>query len=129
MMPWWREIVDKGNVVLLPAEDEALQKLESEHGYRRNSLRAGFFDNLKSDIPALDFSDFVIMVRDDLPDDIAYLLTWCLVETRHTLEAQYRHVPSERSPVSYPLEPAKMAQAPIPLHSAAKRYYEEAGYL
>jgi hypothetical protein len=43
-----------------------------------------------------------------------YLLTWCLVETRHLIEAQYRHIKPEWSPISYPLDPVKMAQSPIP---------------
>lgn len=129
MMPWWRAVIDTRNAIPLPAEDAALRKLESEYGYRRNSLPAGFFSTLKSDIPTLDFSDFAILVRSDLPDDVAYLLTWCLVETRGALEAQYRHVPSERSPVNYPIEPSKMAQTSIPLHPAARRFYEEGGYL
>lgn len=31
-------------------------------------------------IPVIDFSDFLIIVRDDMPEDIAHLLTWCLVQ-------------------------------------------------
>jgi TRAP-type uncharacterized transport system substrate-binding protein len=50
-------------------------------------------------------------------------------ETRAALEAQYRHILPERSPVSYPLDPAKMARTPIPLHTGAARYYGEHGHL
>jgi TRAP-type uncharacterized transport system substrate-binding protein len=64
-----------------------------------------------------------------MPDDVAYLLTWCLVETRQTIEAQYRHIPPERSPLSYPLNPTKMARSTILLHPAAEQFYREGGFL
>ena len=66
-------------------------------------------------------------MRDDLHEDIAYLLTWALVETRYKLKAQFQHIPPERSPLTYPLDPHKMANTPFPLHPGAKRYYEAAG--
>src|SRR5262249_17778823 len=77
MPPWWGDVIARG-AVPPPAEPEALERLESAYGFRRNQLPAGFWDTLEADLPALDFSDFVIIVRDDLPEDIAHLLTWCL---------------------------------------------------
>ena len=130
MTPWWREVIEKSHdVVPIPAEANGLAHLDKELGLPAVRIRAGFWDNLEEELPAVDFSDFVVLVRDDLPDDIAYLLTWALVETRFKLEAQYQHIPSERSPLSYPLDPRKMADTPLPLHPAAKRYYKAAGIL
>ena len=129
MTPWWRIVMNKPNVVPIPAEADALAKLSGDAGFVPAIVRAGFWDTLDHDLPALDFSDFVIVVRKDLPDDVAYLLTWALVETRDKIERQYHHIPPERSPLTYPLKPALMAQTSIPLHSAAKKYYMEAGHL
>ncbi|KAH6667442.1 hypothetical protein B0J14DRAFT_602263 [Halenospora varia] len=131
MTPWWRQLMEEHKLVPIPAETDALARLTSEHGWQPASIRAGFWDSEfnKEDIPALDFSDFMVLVRDDMPDDIAYLLTWCLVEQRAAIEVQYKHMDPERSPLSYPLEPAKMAKPSIPLHPAAERYYKEHGHL
>lgn len=129
MTPWWVDAMRIRSAVALPAEEGALQRLEAQHGYRRNELPAGFWESLTSPLPTLDFSDFALVVRDDLPDDIAHLLTWCVVETRDALERQYRHIPPERSPLSYPLQPKKLLQTPLPLHPGAARYYSEAGLL
>ena len=41
-----------------------------------NTIPAGFWTMLDADLPVLGFSGFVILVRDDLAEDIAYLLTW-----------------------------------------------------
>ena len=62
-----------------------------------------------------------------MPEDVAYLLTWCLVETRAAIERQYRHLAPARSPLSYPLVPERMAACSVPLHPAARRYYADAG--
>lgn len=129
MTPWWREAVVARDAVLLAAEPEALDRLEREQGWRKTELAAGFFPGQDEALPALDFSDFVIVVRDDMPEDVAHLLTWCLVEKRATIERQYAHIPPERSPLTYPMQPAAMAQTSLPLHSGARRYFEEAGVL
>jgi hypothetical protein len=129
MTPWWAELVESGRAVPLPAEDAALQRLKAERGFPSSPLPAGYWKPLDRPLPALDFSDFVLLVRDDMPDDMAHLLAWCLTETRHVIERQYRHLAPERSPLSYPLDPARMARPPIPLHPGARRHYETLGVL
>ncbi|KIX94739.1 uncharacterized protein Z520_09429 [Fonsecaea multimorphosa CBS 102226] len=129
MTPWWSGLIESGRLVPLPAERDALSALHRSLGLGMNVLPAGFWKNVTHELPALDFSDFVILVRDDMPAEVAYLLAWCLVETRHMIEAQYKHLAPEKSPLSYPLEPKKMAQPPFPLHDGAKEFYSRAGYL
>ena len=110
---------------------DAILSLRNQHGFQPASIRAGFWksnNNIK-EIPALEFSDFLVLVREDLPDDVAYLLTWCLVEKRKAIEAQYKHLEPERSPLTYPLDPVAMAKPSIPLHPAAERYYRDAGHI
>jgi uncharacterized protein len=58
-----------------------------------------------------------------------HLAAWVLTETRGLFERQYHHIPPERSSVTYPLEPAKMATAPIALHPGALAHYRAAGYI
>lgn len=129
MTPWWAELVEKCKAVPLPAEAGALDQLRTEHGFPANELPAGFWSTLRQPLPALDFSDFLVLVRDDLDEEVAHLLTWCIAETRHVIERAYAHLPPHRSPLSYPLVPAHMACASIALHPGARRYYLEAGHL
>ncbi|KAL6244528.1 hypothetical protein RBB50_008770 [Rhinocladiella similis] len=125
MTVWWRRLIDSGKLVPLPAEPEALKSIQTSVGLGTNALPRGFWDNLTHELPAVDFSDFVIIVRDDMPREVAYLLTWCLVETRHMIEGQYKHIPPARSPLSYPLCPDKMSRTPVPLHEGSKEYYSK----
>ncbi|HSV84205.1 MAG TPA: TAXI family TRAP transporter solute-binding subunit [Ramlibacter sp.] len=129
MTPWWAELVETGKAMPLPAEAQALDNLRRAHGFPANELPAGFWSTLREPLPALDFSDFLVLVRDDLDEDVAHLITWCLGETRHVIERAYAHLPPQRSPLSYPLVPARMARTSIALHPGARRYYEEAGHL
>ncbi|TPX06723.1 uncharacterized protein E0L32_002219 [Thyridium curvatum] len=129
MTPWWRNLMENHSLEPIPSEDGAVARLIAQEGFRRASIRAGFWETIPQEIPTIDFSDFLIIVREDMPEDIAYLLTWCLVERRHELEAQYAHIPPERSPLSYPLDPVAMAKPSIPLHAGARRFYQAGGYL
>ncbi|KAF4336949.1 hypothetical protein FBEOM_9173 [Fusarium beomiforme] len=131
MTPWWESIIEEKGFIPLPAEATALARFhENNPGAAKTDaapLPAGFWPSLTKPLPCLDFSDFVVLVRDDLPEDVAHLLTWCLVETRASMEGQYRHLPPEKSPLTYPLVPHKIAQSPVLLHPGAKRYYRESG--
>ena len=68
-----------------------------------------------------------LLCREDLDDDLAYLITWCMIRTRQALEAQYAMLPQERSPLVIPIDPVEMANTPIPLHPAAERAYRDVG--
>ncbi|KAL3429922.1 hypothetical protein BDV09DRAFT_31887 [Aspergillus tetrazonus] len=129
MTPWWRTLIESRTLVPVPVEEGAMAQLETRVGFSPAVVQAHFWDAVSHDVSCVDFSDFLVLVRADMPDDVARLLTYCLVNTRETLEAQYRHIPPERSPLSYPLDPVKMAQSSVPLHPAAERFYREEGYL
>jgi TRAP-type uncharacterized transport system substrate-binding protein len=121
--------MEKRGLVPIPAEVNVLQKLTDKLGLGQGFLPVGYWKSLHADLQTLDFSDFVVFVRDDFTEGVAHILTWCFVETRATIEKQYHHLPPERSPLTYPLVPQKMARTPFPLHPGGKRYYVEAGYL
>ena len=129
MGPWWTDVVDRAGYIPIPAEPAALDKLSKELQLEPKELPAGYWDSLKVPIPTLDFADFLILVRDDCPDDIAYLLTWILVETRAVIERQYKDIPRRYSPLSVPLVPKKMAATAIPLHPAAEKCYRDMGVI
>ena len=74
MTPWWSEAVSRREAVVLGAEPEALARLAAEYQWGRNDLPAGFLPGQAEALPALDFADFVIAVRDDMPDDLAHLI-------------------------------------------------------
>ena len=125
MTPHWQRAASERGLRFLQVEGSVLDRLQREFGWPSATVPAGYFQGLDEELRTLDFSDFLVIVREDMDDEVAGLLTWCLVETRSALEAQYRHLQPERSPVTWPLDPRAMARTAIPLHPAAARCYEE----
>jgi TRAP-type uncharacterized transport system substrate-binding protein len=124
-VPTWQDVAQQPGLRFLPLEAAAAAQLRDAFGWRTLEVAAGFFPGLDETIPALDFADFLVACRADLPEDLVFLIAWCLVETRAQFERQFRHLPPERAPVTYPLDPVAMAETPVPLHPGARAYYDE----
>jgi uncharacterized protein len=124
MLPFWRELAGEHGIKFLPLPHEIATSVEEEFGWRAAQLPAGYFPGQSEAIPCLDFSDFLVVTTSALDDDLAYLVAECTWETRDHLEAQYRHLPPDRSPLSYPLERHAIADTPLPLHPGAARYFQ-----
>ncbi len=122
MTPHWQRITENKPVAYLDVTPEVLNAFDEWH-WPSAVVPRGFLPELEHDLTALEFSDFLVLCTKDLPDDIASLIAWCMVTTRDALEVQYRHIPPDRSPVTYPLEPKAIASAPIPMHPAAEAIY------
>jgi uncharacterized protein len=129
MTPYWKELCTARRMNFIPFEDAALAVLERDYGWRGAMVSQDRFPGLAAPFQALDFSDFLLVCRDDLPDEVAYEIAALLCETPELLESQYRHIPPKDSPVTYPLEPRKIAAAPIPLAEGASNYYSAHGYV
>ncbi len=129
MVSQWRELVDKYPIRFIPIEPAAMEVLVNEYGVRPAVVEAGRLNN-DTDIPCLDWSNWAVFVRDDMPEDLAYRITAVMVEERAEFEARFHHIPVTQSPLTYPIRPERMPlDAGAPLHPGAERYYREHGYL
>ena len=129
MTPHWRALTAKRDMVFLSLDKALLEPYESRYSLNPKVVSPGRFKGQDEPLHTVDFSDFLLFCRDDLEDDVAQLMAWCLCETRATIEAQYRHLTPENSPLTYPLDPRAMARTPLPLHPGAERHYRGAGLL
>jgi uncharacterized protein len=125
MSPEWQRATTERDTCFIQMEREALALLEAELGWPSGTLPAKYLPGLDFELRTLDFSDFLVLVHEEMADDVAYLLTWCMNETSEAIERQYRHFPADRTPVGYPLDSRQLRQASIPLHPAAERYYAD----
>jgi hypothetical protein len=129
MTTYWQELANKRDLVFLPIEPQARDMLKAEYSLPSATLRKDYMRGMDREMEFLDFSHFALITTTDLPEDVGYALAWALIERYETLEMQYRHIPPERSPVSYPIDPKAVCRTPIPLHAGAERYYRDAGHL
>ena len=129
MTPFWKELQEAHDMTFVPIDEDVLTALERDYFWPRGDVPQDRFKGLEGAFQTLDFSDFLLMCRDDLDDEIAYLMAWCACETTATIERQYAHMPPKDSPLTYPLDPKKICKTSIPLHPGAERYYRDAGLI
>jgi TRAP-type uncharacterized transport system substrate-binding protein len=129
MLPLWKDLLAKRRMNFIAIDADVLVEAERTYALPRGTVPADRFPGQTQAFETIDFSDFLLMCTDDLADDVAYLMAWCVCETTATIEKQYRHIPPKDSPLTYPLVPAKMARTSIPLHPGAARYYRDAKVL
>jgi TRAP-type uncharacterized transport system substrate-binding protein len=80
---------------------------------------------MKENIPTIDFSGWPMVVRADMPNDVAYALC-------EALEIRRKVIPTDNfKPLRISQLCANDAEGPfdVPLHPGAKRFYRERGYL
>ncbi|KRA24910.1 hypothetical protein ASD65_11080 [Microbacterium sp. Root61] len=124
MMPAWQRIADRRPIRYLEWGDTVLNGFAAL-GWPSAVVEKGYLPSLDRDLLTLDFADFVLLCREDLDPEVAYLATWCMVKTRRAIEGQYAHMPQDRTPLGYPLDPAEMRNTPVPLHDSARQAYDD----
>jgi TRAP transporter TAXI family solute receptor len=120
---WGQTAVDN-DFVYLPIEGQVLKRL-ARMGYRISVVPKSRFKGMQADVPTVDFSGWPMVVRADMPNDVAYALCEA-IEKRKSL------IPTDNfKPVDMKQLCANDEEAPynVPLHPGARRFYREHGYL
>jgi TRAP-type uncharacterized transport system substrate-binding protein len=129
MLSLWSDWARKTPLAFIAIEPDEMQRLVGEFGLREAVVEPGRVLNERA-VPCLDWSHWATVVRDDMPEHVAYEITSIMVEERAELEARFRHIPVQNSPLTYPIDPRAMARGvDLPLHRGAERYYREHGHL
>jgi TRAP-type uncharacterized transport system substrate-binding protein len=119
---WARTALENG-FRFLPVEGAILKSLVAL-GYRPTTMAQSRFPGLPEEVSAIDFSGWPMIVRADLPDQVAYALC-------EAIEKRSEVIPTDN------YKALKIAQlcandeeAPydVPLHTGAERFYRERGY-
>jgi len=120
----WGQTVLEHDFRYLPIEGGMLRKLKAL-GYRAGVVPKSHFKGLASDVPTIDFSGWPMVVRADMPNDVAYALC-------EAIELRQQSIPTDNF---RPLNIADLCvnneEAPydVPLHPGARKFYRERGYL
>lgn len=120
---WGQSALDRG-FRFLPIEGAVLRRLKTM-GYRPAVVPKSYFKGMAQDVPTIDFSGWPMVVRPDMPNDVAYALC-------EALELRRKAIPTDNfKPLSIAQLCANDAEAPfdVPLHPGARQFYRERGYL
>lgn len=120
---WARTALENG-FRFLPVEG-AVRKGMVAMGYRPTVMSESHFHGMAQDVTTLDFSGWPMIVRADMPDDVAYALCESIGRCQEV-------IPTDNYK---PLDMAQLCandeEAPydVPLHRGARRFYRERGFL
>jgi TRAP-type uncharacterized transport system substrate-binding protein len=120
---WARTALENG-FRFLPVDGTVLKKLVAM-GYRQTFMTQSRFPGLPENVSTIDFSGWPMIVRADMPDDVAYALC-------EAIEKRKEVIPTDNYKS---LEIAQLCandeEAPydVPLHRGAERFYRGRGYL
>ena len=120
---WARTALDHG-FHFLPVEGAVLKSLMAM-GYRATIMSKSRFHDLPEDVQTIDFSGWPMVVRADMPDEIAYALC-------EAIEKRQGVMPTDNyKPLDIAQLCANDEEAPydVPLHPGAERFYRARGYL
>lgn len=123
-VPFWADAAMSAGLTALGLEDATLARLE-EMGYRRAVLSRECIPSLPEDVPTLDFSGWLVFVRDDADDGM--VRRFCAA-----LEARRESIPWEGTgplPLDMMCRDTPDAPLGVPLHPAAESFWTERGYL
>lgn len=126
---WAAKLMEK-SYRLFPIHRLVLEGLHHHYGFERADVEPGELPGVTQRVPCVDFSQWLIVTREDLPDEVVYLLTNIIVEDRQAFESRYTAISLNESALHYPIKPESICRSlPVPLHPGAERYYREHGYL
>ena len=128
----WVQFSEAKKLTFLPIDDDVQNMMVKEYGFRKAVLSKGMIDGAVGlDTPTLDWSEWLMFTRSDVPEDLIYLITKTVIEYQHLFELGFKGHPLEKSDLVCPMKPQDMWRnvGNIPLHPGAQRYFEEQGYL
>jgi TRAP-type uncharacterized transport system substrate-binding protein len=123
MTPDWAQLATDADVVFLEPTREEQASIHNAYGVGTVEVAAGYFPGQGKPLVALDYAGWLIATTTELPDDLARLLARAVIEDSETLARQYRYMPSDHSPLAYPIDHRVARQTSIPLHPAAEAEY------
>jgi hypothetical protein len=120
--PSIQEIAQTGGVRLLPLRPEKMDELKKINpGYSYITLKAGTYNGMKEDTPCLG-SNAVLIIRKDMPDDLAYQIAKALYENLGELKSVHKSL-------EYITKETIAKDLGVPLHPGVEKYYKEVGVI
>jgi TRAP-type uncharacterized transport system substrate-binding protein len=122
----WRRISESYDLRFLPI-DEQVREHFAGMGMPRGTLERGRMRGLDADVATIDFSGWALCCREDMPDELGYLVARALDEQHEEISARFADATAG---MTSPIDMHRVGRdAPVPLNAGAEQYYRDHGYL
>jgi uncharacterized protein len=109
---------------------EVVEHMKSKYGFVENTIPKGRLKGTEKDLLTLDYGGWLLFCREDLPEELAYLLAKASMDNRERIAAPYKDQPPHIRSLEVPITGQHLSsKCVIPLHPGAERYYKEIGCL
>ena len=110
------DIESRVDVVLLPVDEEARSAMSEVYGTTTFNIEAGLYKGAQEPVPTV--GDYTcIVVRDTLPEDLAYELAKALWENKESLAEAFADIKE--------LNPTEAITEGVPAHPGSVKFWSE----
>ena len=117
------EIALQNDVRFLPFPPDLVRKMREEFNYEPQTMPSGMFRGLDKELAVVGFPT-VFITRQDVPDDLVYLVTKTIAEGKDQLVAAHKGLSKFDPQAAW-----KRELVGLPLHPGAEKYYREKGWM
>jgi len=131
----WQENIKKRPMTFIAVDPEVARGLEKDWGWPSRNIRAGYYPGQPEAVLALDFTDWAIVVNEDMDEDLAYNVAklfiekWVEVKGPPVIKPGMERVTAGYGGNPKAFIPEEQIKMNIPLHPGALKYYREKGLL
>ncbi len=108
-------IESQTEIVILPVEAEALQKLSDNYGTGTYHIKPGVYKSVTSEIPTVG-DNTICLIRKDLPDEVVAQMAATLLENKDSLATTIKDFSA--------FTPQSAVADKLPMHPAAKAFWQ-----
>jgi TRAP-type uncharacterized transport system substrate-binding protein len=128
--PMWEQLAEGRSLRCLPLSRRVVDYMKETYGFSEAVIPKGRLKGVDEDLLTLDYGGWLLTCREDLPEDIAYLLARVCADQRDAVAAPYKDQPKHLQSFEIPITTEHLCtQCVIPLHKGAEKYYREIGSL
>jgi TRAP-type uncharacterized transport system substrate-binding protein len=102
--------------------------MKEAYGFSEAIIPKGRLKGVEEDLLTLDYGGWLLACREDLPEEVAYLLAKVCADQRDAVAAPYKDQPKHLQSFEIPITTQHLCtKCVIPLHRGAEKYYREIG--
>lgn len=128
--PMWEQLATERPLRCLPLSRTVVDYMKHNYSFSEAIVPKGRLKCVKEDLLTLDYGGWLLACRQDMPEELAYLLARVSTDQRDAIAAPYKDRPKHLQSFEIPITPHHLCtQCVIPLHRGAETHYREIGAL